>query len=116
MVKPGITFPCHGKVHGFKSRPARQTTETRFKTPLFIVVFFSYEFLIGFCIYASTAFGWFYVMKHVKLGTLGVFYSISTVLFLSLVGAIFFKESFNAYEIDGIILAVIALIELSRFS
>lgn len=76
---------------------------------------FSYHFFIGFCIYASTAFGWFYVMKHVKLGTLGVFYSISTVLLLALVGTIFFKESLSSVEIIGIILAIVALILLARF-
>src|SRR5690242_12754581 len=28
-------------------------------------------FYVGFVIYASTAFGWLFVMKHLKLGTIG---------------------------------------------
>ena len=33
-------------------------------------------FVLGFLIYGLTAFGWFYVMKNVKLATLGVFYAL----------------------------------------
>ena len=29
-------------------------------------------FYVGFCIYASTAFGWVFVMQHLKLATIGV--------------------------------------------
>ena len=29
-------------------------------------------FYVGFALYASTAFGWVYVMKYLKLGTIGV--------------------------------------------
>ncbi|BAZ85486.1 transporter [Dolichospermum compactum] len=73
-------------------------------------------FFIGVIILASTAFGWVYVMKHMKLATLGVVYSVSTVLLLASVGVIFFQESLNAYEIGGIVLAIAALILLSAFS
>jgi small multidrug resistance pump len=55
-------------------------------------------------------------MKHMKLATLGVVYSVSTVLLLAFVGVIFFQESLNAYEISGIVLAIAALILLSAFS
>jgi drug/metabolite transporter (DMT)-like permease len=73
-------------------------------------------FIIGFVIYAMTAFGWFYVMKNIKLSTLGVFYAISTVLFLLIVGVFVFKEKLNSYEIAGIITAIISLILLGRFA
>jgi len=73
-------------------------------------------FIIGFLIYASTAFGWFYVMKHVKLATLGVFYLISTIIFLTIVGVFYFKERLNLYEIIGIITAIISLILLGKFA
>lgn len=49
-------------------------------------------FIIGFFVYASTAFGWFLVMKKIKLSTLGIFYGISTILFLVFVSIIYFKE------------------------
>ena len=40
-------------------------------------------FLVGFVVYASTAFGWVFVMKHLKLATIGVVYSVSMVLLLT---------------------------------
>lgn len=73
-------------------------------------------FILGFMIYASTAFGWFYVMKNIKLATLGIFYAISTSLLLVFVGVFYFKESFNYYEVVGLVTAVISLLLLSRFA
>ena len=35
-------------------------------------------FYLGFALYASTAFGWVFVMKHLKLGTISVLYSVSS--------------------------------------
>jgi small multidrug resistance pump len=40
-------------------------------------------FYVGFAIYASTAFGWVFVMKHLKLATLGVVYCVSMVVLLT---------------------------------
>ena len=40
-------------------------------------------FIIGMLIWASVAFGWYYVYKHLKLSTSAVFYAISTVIFLT---------------------------------
>jgi len=34
-------------------------------------------FYLGFALYASTAFGWVFVMKHLKLATISVLYSVS---------------------------------------
>ena len=53
-------------------------------------------FIIGFMIYGLTAFGWFYVMKNIKLATLGVFYAIFSALFLVGVG-VFYKKSAQNY-------------------
>lgn len=79
--------------------------------------YISYQpFFIGMIIYALTALGWFYVMKHIKLSTLGIFYSVTTVILLALVGVIFFKENLNIYEIVGIALGIISIIILARFS
>ena len=44
------------------------------------------NFYIGFVLYASTAFGWVFVMKHLKLATIGVVYSVSMVLLLTAIG------------------------------
>jgi small multidrug resistance pump len=73
-------------------------------------------FYVGFAVYASTAFGWVYVMRHLKLATIGVVYSVSMILLLTGIGATAFGESLNAYEKIGILMAVISLVLLMRFA
>ena len=73
-------------------------------------------FIIGFLIYASTAFGWFYVMKHLKLATVGVIYVITIILLLTLLSVFYFHEQLKVYEIIGIAAAIISLILLGRFA
>jgi drug/metabolite transporter (DMT)-like permease len=73
-------------------------------------------FYIGFAVYASTAFGWVFVMKHLKLATISVVYSVSMILLLTAIGVVFFRESLNYYEIAGLILAVASLVLLIRFA
>lgn len=71
---------------------------------------------MGFALYASTAFGWVFVMRHLKLGTISVVYSVSMVLLLTAVGVLVFKESLNLYEVAGILLALASLVLLMRFA
>ena len=73
-------------------------------------------FYIGFVLYASTAFGWVFVMKHLKLATVSVVYSVSMVLLLTTIGVIFFQENLSTYEVVGLAMAVGALVLLTRFS
>lgn len=73
-------------------------------------------FYVGFAVYASTAFGWVFVMQHLKLATIGVVYSISMMLLLTVIGVVFFRESLTAYEVVGLLMAVGALILLVRFA
>jgi small multidrug resistance pump len=73
-------------------------------------------FYIGFALYASTAFGWVFVMKHLKLATIGVVYSVAMILLLTSIGVIFFRESLNYYEIAGLLMAIASLVLLMRFS
>ena len=73
-------------------------------------------FYIGFALYASTAFGWVFVMKHLKLATISVLYSVSLVLLLTAIGVVLFRESLNYFEVIGIVLAVISLVLLMRFA
>jgi small multidrug resistance pump len=73
-------------------------------------------FYIGFLVYASTAFGWVFVMRHMKLATMGVVYSISMILLLMLIGVVFFRETLNAYEIVGVVMAIASMVLLMRFS
>jgi drug/metabolite transporter (DMT)-like permease len=73
-------------------------------------------FYLGFVLYASTAFGWVYVMRHLKLATISVLYSVSMVLLLTAIGVAVFRESLNHFELAGIVLAVASLILLMRFA
>jgi len=73
-------------------------------------------FYIGFTLYASTAFGWVLVMKHLKLATIGIIYSVSMVLLLTTIGVVFFREPLNAYEIAGLVMAIASLLLLIRFA
>jgi|SRR3989344_8460896 len=73
-------------------------------------------FLIGALVYSSTAIGWFFVMKNIKLGTLGVVYATTTVLALTLIGTFFFKENLNYYEMAGLVAGVVSILLLSRFA
>jgi small multidrug resistance pump len=71
-------------------------------------------FVIGFAVYSSTAFGWLFVMRYLKLGTIGVVYSVSMVVMLTVVGVFAFGESISHSEVVGLILAVAALVLLIR--
>jgi len=73
-------------------------------------------FYVGFVVYASTAFGWVFVMKHLKLATIGVVYSVSMVLLLTAIGTVFFRESLGRYEVLGLAMAICSLILLVRFA
>jgi multidrug transporter EmrE-like cation transporter len=73
-------------------------------------------FYIGFAVYASTAFGWVFVMKHLKLATIGVVYSVSMIVLLTAIGVVVFREPLGALEIVGIMMALASLILLVRFA
>jgi drug/metabolite transporter (DMT)-like permease len=73
-------------------------------------------FYLGFALYASTAFGWVFVMRHLKLATISVLYSVSVILLLTMVGVVVFRESLNWSELTGIVLAIAALVLLMRFA
>src|SRR5271166_2330526 len=73
-------------------------------------------FYVGFALYAATAFGWVFVMKHLKLATISVLYSVSMVVLLTAVGVVVFRESLNYYEIAGLVMAIAALVLLVRFA
>jgi small multidrug resistance pump len=74
----------------------------------------SRAFLTGLVLYASTAFAWVFVMRHLKLATIGVIYSITMVLLLAGMGVVFFGESLNRSEAVGIALAIGSLVLLAR--
>ena len=73
-------------------------------------------FYLGFALYASTAFGWLFVMKHLKLATISVLYSVSMVLLLTAIGTHVFREPLKPLEVVGIVLALASLVLLVRFA
>jgi len=73
------------------------------------------SFGIGLVLYSSTAFAWVYVMRHLKLATIGVVYSVCMILMLAAMGVFFFGETLDRYEVLGIVLAVGAIALLARF-
>lgn len=73
-------------------------------------------FTLGLFFYFLTAFGWFFVMKHIKLASIGVIYGITTALLLAIIGYFFFSEHLSYFEIFGILLGIIAIFILSRFA
>ena len=56
-------------------------------------------FYLGFALYASTAFGWVFVMRHLELATISVLYSISMVLLLTAQTAM--KKTLEAEDLAG---------------
>jgi drug/metabolite transporter (DMT)-like permease len=73
-------------------------------------------FYVGFALYAATAFGWLFVMKHLKLATISVLYSVSMIVLLTAIGVGLFRETLNWPEIAGVVMAIAALILLVRFA
>jgi small multidrug resistance pump len=55
-------------------------------------------------------------MKHLKLATISVLYSVSLGLLLTAIGMVLFQESLTYLEVIGIVLAVISLVLLMRFA
>lgn len=76
--------------------------------------FTSRQFLAGLVIYGLTAFGWVLVMPHLKLAHIGVFYSLTIVLCLCLLGVFFFDEALRPTEWLGVGLAICSLLLLYR--
>lgn len=72
-------------------------------------------FLVGLALYSSTAFAWVFVMRHLKLATIGVIYSVCMILLLTAMGYFIFNETINRYEAVGIVFAIASIVLLSRF-
>ena len=73
-------------------------------------------FYIGFAVYGSTAFGWLFAMRHLKLATISTVYSVCIILMLTGLGVIVFHERLSVTEVIGIALALASLVLLVRFA
>lgn len=78
--------------------------------------FSSWQFAVGMLIYGLSAVGLVYVMPHLNLAHLGVWYCVTMVLCLCILGTFVFGESLNLREWIGVGMAIASLILLSRLS
>lgn len=78
--------------------------------------FGSLVFALGIIVYGSTAIGWVLVMKHMPLASIGVWYSIVTMLLLTGLGVLAFGETLTLRDGAGLVLAIAALGLMSRFA
>lgn len=72
--------------------------------------------LLGGIIYALTALGWFFVMKNLKLSTIGVIYGVSCITLLTIVSVFIFNEKISPMEIIGILLGMSSIAILYKFA
>ena len=72
--------------------------------------------IAGILIYGGTAFAWVYAMRHFKLATLSVVFTLSMLIFAAALGAFVFGERLGRGESFGILLAVVSIMLLYRFS
>ncbi len=73
-------------------------------------------FAAGILLYALTAIGWFYAFKHMQLAMVGVVYSLTTIVLLTLLGTLYFHEKLSLIEGVSIVLSIIVIAALSRFA
>ena len=73
-------------------------------------------FYLGFAVYASTAFGWLFAMRHLKLATISSVYAVCIILLLTLLGVTVFHERLRMAEVLGVALALASLVLLVRFA
>lgn len=76
--------------------------------------FLNWNFFVGLMITFFCTFGWVLVMPHLKLAYIGVIYSLTVVLSLCLVGALFFDEQLKFWEWIGVGLAITSMALLHR--
>ena len=74
----------------------------------------SWQFLLGLTLYASTAFGWIFVMQHLKLAAVGVLYTSTMLVMLAGVGYFAFGEKLSLREWLGFALAILSVFLLVR--
>lgn len=72
-------------------------------------------FALGVAGYAVTAFGWVFALRHLKLAEVGHIYCVATMILLAVSGAVWFRESFRATELVGLVMGIMSIVLLRRF-
>lgn len=78
--------------------------------------FSTFQFWLGAGLYSVTAAGWMLAMKHLSLATIGVYYSVLTILLLTFLGVFVFKEAISIREGIGIALALASISLMTKFT
>ena len=73
------------------------------------------DFLIGFLVYAATAFIWVYIYRVAKFSISGVIYSILSMFVFVVVGIFMFNEKLSVIELLGVGLGIASILILGRF-
>lgn len=71
-------------------------------------------FIAGTIIYGAAATGFFFGMKHLNLATVGIYYSLSTIIFMAALGHFAFNETLSPRELAGIGLGIASMLLLAR--
>lgn len=71
---------------------------------------------VGAVIYGSTAIGWVFVMRGMKLSALGVVYGVCCIIFLTLTSLVVFHEKITLLGLVGVILGIVSILLLYKFA
>lgn len=71
-------------------------------------------FLAGALLYGLPAIGWFFLMRNHSLAAAAVLYSASTILLMTALGTLVFREAFGVREAAGVALAVASVVVMTR--
>lgn len=79
--------------------------------------FSGFHFLLAAAlIWASTVFGWFFLLRKMELSNANAIFAVGTIIFTIVVTFFYFHEKISFPEIIGFILAVISIYILARFA
>ncbi len=70
----------------------------------------------GMAMYMMSGLGFFFAMRHMSLASVGVWYALLTILFMTALGVFTFGETLTGREMLGIAFAILALICMTRFA
>ena len=76
----------------------------------------SLPFLCGVLAYGASATGFVFAMRHMSLASVGVFYSVLTILMMAGLGVLVFRETLATRDLIGISLAITSLFFMARFT
>jgi len=70
---------------------------------------------LGFVLSGAFALVWLFLMRSMKLASVGVLYAVGSALLLVAIGVLFFDERLTPAESTGVVLATLAVLLLGRF-